>query len=143
MVAPRAGTITELLVSEGDLVAEDQLLFRVVAEETSASGVGSDTAILEAMKQQRSILEDQVRNEAAHNKSETERLQSQVRGLSAEIAQLESQRAIQTERAKNARAFFEESRPTRTGDLSAPTRSRPGCRTRCPKSKASRHSRNA
>jgi membrane fusion protein len=111
VVAPRVGAITEVLVKEGDLVAEDQILFRVVAEETSASGVGSDTAILEAMKQQKTILEDQIRNEAAHTKSETDRLQSQIRGLNAEIAQLGSQRAIQTERAKSARAFFEEIAP--------------------------------
>ena len=78
VVAPRVGTITELLVNEGDLVAEDQILFRVVAEETSASGVGSDTAILEAMKQQKAILDEQIRNEAAHNRSEAQRLDTLV-----------------------------------------------------------------
>src|SRR5262249_38166697 len=111
VVASRVGTITEVLVNEGDLVAEDQILFRVVAEETRASGVGADTAILEALKQQKTILEDQIRNEAAHNKSEAERLQPLVHGLSAEIAQLESQRTIQAERAKSARAFFDEIAP--------------------------------
>jgi membrane fusion protein len=111
VVAPRVGTITEVLIQEGDLVAEDQILFRVVAEETSASGIGSDTAILEAMKQQKAILDDQIRNEAAHNRSEAQRLDTLVRGLTAEIAQLESQRAIQVERANSARAFFEEIAP--------------------------------
>jgi membrane fusion protein len=111
VVASRVGTITELLVKEGDFVAEDQILFRVVAEETTASGVGSDTAILDALKQQKSILEDQIRNEAAHAKSETERLESQVHGLGAEVEQLESQRGIQAERAKNARAFYDQLAP--------------------------------
>jgi membrane fusion protein len=36
-VASRVGTITEVLVNEGELVTEDQVLFRVVAEETSVS----------------------------------------------------------------------------------------------------------
>jgi membrane fusion protein len=111
VVAPRVGTITEVLAHEGDVVSEDQVLFRVVAEETNASGIGSDTAILEALKQQRAILEDQIRNEAAHSKSEAQRLETLVRGLSAEIAQLESQRGIQAERATSARAFFDEIAP--------------------------------
>ena len=111
VVASRVGTITELLVKEGDLVTEDQVLFRVVAEETSASGVGADTAILEALKQQRSVLEDQIHNEAAHEKSELDRLETLVRGLKAEAAQLESQRGIQAERAKSARAFYDEIEP--------------------------------
>ena len=111
VVASRVGTITEVLVKEGDLVAEDQVLLRVVAEETNVSGVGADTAILEALKQQRSVLEDQVRNEAAHEKSESERLETLVRGLKAEAAQLESQRGTQAERARSARAFFDEIAP--------------------------------
>jgi membrane fusion protein len=63
IVAPRAGMISELLVAEGDSVSEDQVLFRVISEETNAAGTGSDTAILEAIKQQKAILEDQIRNE--------------------------------------------------------------------------------
>jgi membrane fusion protein len=111
VVASRVGTISEVLVKEGDIVAEDQILFRVVAEETTASGIGSDTAILEALKQQKTILEDQIRNESAHAKSETQRLDSQVHGLTAEIEQLEAQRGIQAERAKNARAFYDQLAP--------------------------------
>jgi membrane fusion protein len=111
VVASRVGTITEVLVNEGELVTEDQVLFRVVAEETSVSGVGADTAILEALRQQRAVLEDQIRNEATHEKSESERLQTLLRGLKAEAAQLESQRGIQAERAQSARAFFDEIAP--------------------------------
>jgi multidrug efflux pump subunit AcrA (membrane-fusion protein) len=111
VVAPRTGTITDVLVNEGDSVTEDQILFRVISEETSASGVGSDTTILEALKQQKSVLEQQIRNEAAHEKSESERLQALVRGVTAEVAQLDSQRRIQVERAKNARSFYDEIAP--------------------------------
>src|SRR5580700_1500601 len=35
IVAPRAGMISELLVAEGDSVSEDQVLFRVISEETN------------------------------------------------------------------------------------------------------------
>ena len=111
VVASRIGTISEVLVKEGETVAEDQILFRVVAEETNAAGIGSDTAILDALRQQKSVLEEQIRNEAEHDKSEAARLQTLVHGLTSEVAQLESQRGIQAERAKSARAFYDEIEP--------------------------------
>jgi membrane fusion protein len=111
IVAPRPGTITELLVAEGDSVSEDEVLFRVVSEETNAEGTGSDTAILETMKQQRAILEDQIRNETAHAQSEVERLNAQIQGLGVEVAQVESQRKLQAERARQSRALIERIAP--------------------------------
>src|SRR5690242_15529163 len=81
VIASRVGTISEVLVKEGETVAEDQILFRVVAEETNAAGIGSDTAILDALRQQKSVLEEQIRNEAEHDKSEAARLQTLVHGL--------------------------------------------------------------
>ena len=113
IVAPRAGSITEVLAHEGDIVREDQVLIRVVSEETSASGLGSDTTILETLKQQQSIIESQVRNEDDHGRLEVERLKSQIDGLGREIEQLESQRRFQAERAANARAYFQRSIPMR------------------------------
>ncbi len=111
VVASRVGTITEVLVKEGEIVTEDQVLFRVVAEETSASGIGADTAILDALKQQRAVLEEQIHNETEHDKSEAARLETLVRGLKSEVAQLESQRGIQAEQAVSARAFYQEIEP--------------------------------
>src|SRR5690348_9276800 len=61
ITAPRPGTITEVLAHEGEIVREDQVLVRVVSEDTNASGLGSDTAVLEALKQQQSIIEQQIR----------------------------------------------------------------------------------
>ncbi len=111
--APRAGTITKLLVAEGDVVAADQVLFQIVVEETGASGAGSDTTILEALKQQKAILQDQIRNEAAHGQAEADRLNAQIRQLGQEIPQIERQRQLQAERAKAARAIYEKIRPLR------------------------------
>ncbi|MBV9521356.1 MAG: HlyD family efflux transporter periplasmic adaptor subunit [Alphaproteobacteria bacterium] len=113
VVAPRPGTITEVLVAEGENVREDQVLFRVVSEETNAAGTGSDTAILDALKQQRTILEEQIRNENAHAQSETVRLQEQVRGRAAELEQLQSQRKFQAERAQQSRALLDRIGPVK------------------------------
>ncbi|MBV9568445.1 MAG: HlyD family efflux transporter periplasmic adaptor subunit, partial [Hyphomicrobiales bacterium] len=111
VLAPRAGTITELLVTEGDNVGENQVLFRVVSEETNAAGTGSETAILQTIRQQKGILEDQIRNETAHAHSEVERLNAQIQGLGLELAEVESQRKLQAERARQSRALIERIAP--------------------------------
>jgi len=121
IAAPRTGTITEVLAHEGDIVREDQVLVRVVSEETNASGLGSDTTILDALKQQQSIIEEQIRNENDHARSERERLEAQILGFGTEIDQLESQRKLQAELAKNARAHYERAIPLRDqGIIAAP-----------------------
>jgi membrane fusion protein len=111
VIAPRAGTITEVLVAEGDTVSEDQLLFRVVAEETNAAGTGSDTAILEAMKQQKAILEHQIEIERDHAAADRARLDAQIRNLQEEAGRLETQRTVQAQRAKETRAFYDRIAP--------------------------------
>jgi membrane fusion protein len=107
VVAPRLGTISEVLVAEGETVKEDQVLFRVVTEETNAAGTGSDTAILETIKQQRAIVETQIGNETAHTQSEIARLQTQIAALQTEVEQLVSQRKLQAERAQQSRVLAE------------------------------------
>ncbi len=106
VVAPRAGTITEVRVAEGDLVTEDQVLFQVVAEETNVSGIGSDAAVLDALKQQRAIVEGQIRNESVRAEAEAHRIASLILGLREQSAALEDQRKLQGERVSRARALL-------------------------------------
>jgi membrane fusion protein len=106
VVAPRIGTITEVQVTEGDIVAEDQVLFRVVAEETNVSGTGTDTAVLNALHEQRGILEEQVNNEAAHAEAERRRLDSLVLGLRQQADALANQRRLQADRVAAAQAML-------------------------------------
>jgi membrane fusion protein len=107
VVAPRPGTISDVLIKEGDDVREDQVLFWVVTEQTNAAGTGSDTAVLETIKQQKTIIENQIGNETAHAQSETARLQSQIAALQTEVDQLQSQRKLQAERAQQSRTLAE------------------------------------
>jgi membrane fusion protein len=90
VLAPRLGTIVEVMVEEGASVAAGQPLFRVVAEETGASGTGSDTAILAALAGQRNVLDEQLRNEQPRAKAEATRLDAQIHYLASEIDQLEN-----------------------------------------------------
>ena len=98
VMAPRPGTITEISIAEGDAVAEDQVLLQVVTEGTTVSGTGSDTAVLKALREQRTILEEQIRNEAAHTEAETHRLAALVLGLHNQTDALASQRRVQADR---------------------------------------------
>ena len=75
------GTVADMQVAEGNFVTENQVLFQVVAEETNVSGTGSDTAVLNALREQRAILEEQVSNEAARAQAEMRRLNSLILGL--------------------------------------------------------------
>ena len=118
--APRPGTIVEVAAQEGAGVAAGQLLFRVVVEETGASGTGSDTAILAALARQRNVLEDQIRNEQPRAEAEATRLDAQIHDLAGEIDQLENQRRLQSTRAVEARSFYEAGVPVRaTGIITA------------------------
>lgn len=117
VMAPRPGTITEMWVAEGDAVAEDQVLLQVVAEETNVSGTGSDTAVLNALREQRTILEEQIRNEAAHTESETRRLASLVLGLRNQTDALASQRRVQADRVAAAQSMLARVTPYATSGL--------------------------
>ncbi len=106
MTAPRIGTITEVLVTEGEIVTQDQVLFQVVAEETNVSGTGSDTAVLNALREQRAILEEQVSNEAAHTQAEMRRLNSLILGLREQADALAGQRRLQADRVTAVQAML-------------------------------------
>lgn len=109
VLAPRPGTIVEVMVQEGASVAAGQALLRVVAEETGASGTGSDTTILEALAAQRKVLDEQIGNEQPRAEAEATRLDAQIHDLGGEIDQLESQRRLQSARAVDARDFYDQS----------------------------------
>ena len=111
VLAPRPGTIVEVMAHDGASVTAGQVLFRVVAEEMGASGTGSDTAILEALAAQRKVLDEQIRNEEPRAEAEAMRLDARIHDVAGEIDQLESQRRLQSARAIDARKFYDRGVP--------------------------------
>ena len=99
---PRAGTITAVHVSEGQHVGRGGPLLTVTDPETSARGENIDDAKAARLREQHAQLQDQIRLERQKAEVEEQRLQSQIRGISDEIAALARQQAIQTERVKIA-----------------------------------------
>jgi len=77
-------------------------LLTVTDPETSARGENIDDAKAARLREQHAQLQDQIRLERQKAEVEEQRLQSQIRGISDEIAALARQQAIQTERVKIA-----------------------------------------
>jgi membrane fusion protein len=95
---PRRGAIREVHVGDGDAVTEGQPLVTVETDQIAADGSDLNAEVLATLLAQKESLGKNIKAEEQRADSEHERLTSLVRGLEAEIAQLEAQRKLQSER---------------------------------------------
>jgi membrane fusion protein len=102
--APQRGTIKKVHVREGQQVREGQPLLDVETNQIAADGIDVNTNMLETLTAQKELLAKNIAGEEHRAGSERERLTSSVRGLRSEIAQLEGQIKIQTERLRVSEA---------------------------------------
>ena len=100
---PRGGTITAVHVSEGQHVERGARLLSVTDAETSAGGENIDDAKADRLREQGDRLKDQILLERQKSDAEEQRLRSQIRGASEEIAAVLRQQTIQTDRIEIAR----------------------------------------
>lgn len=98
--APQRGTIQQVLVKEGDHVAEGQPLLAVETSQIAADGLDVNASMLETLKTQQDLLAKNISAEEHRGGSERERLTSLTRGLQSEIDQMEQQIRLQSERLK-------------------------------------------
>ena len=97
---PQQGFIKEIKVKEGQEVAEGEPLLTVVTSQITANGDDVNGTVLAVLAQQRDVVERQIAAEERRTASERDRLASTIKGNEGEIAQLEDQRKIQSERLK-------------------------------------------
>jgi len=97
---PQQGFIKEIKVKEGQEVAEGEPLLTVVTSQITANGDDVNGTVLAVLAQQRDVVERQIAAEERRTASEHDRLASTIKGNEGEIAQLEDQRKIQSERLK-------------------------------------------
>jgi len=105
---PQRGTIRDVHVKEGELVEEGQALLTIETNQIAADGIDVNATLLETLHAQKEILAKNVVAEEQRTDSERDRLNSLIRGLEAEIRELEGQIEIQKDRLQIA-----------TNDLSA------------------------
>jgi len=99
---PRRGTIKEVHVDEGDTVREGQQLLTIETDQIAADGMDVNATQLETLALQKNLLATNIKAEEQRAGSERDRLTSLARGLETEIAQLQSQIKLQTERLQVA-----------------------------------------
>src|ERR1700757_3396903 len=97
---PQQGFIKEIKVKEGQEVAEGDPLLTVVTSQIATNGDDVNATVLALLAQQRDVIERQIAAEDRRTASEHDRLASTIKGIEGEIAQLEDQRKIQSERLK-------------------------------------------
>jgi membrane fusion protein len=92
------GTITKVHVREGQEVHEGQPLLTIDTGRISSTGEDVNAAILDTLTRQREDLKGQIAEQKVRMKSERERLTHVIRGMKAEIGELETQIPLQQER---------------------------------------------
>ena len=98
--AVQRGTITKVLVTEGQEVQEQQPLLTIDTTQFSATGEDVNAAILSTLLGQREQLNSQIAGEARRETSERDRLDQLTLGLKDQITQLEDQIPLQQDRIK-------------------------------------------
>jgi len=98
--APQRGTIKAVHVEQGSTVREGQPLLTIETDQITADGLDVNASMLNTLRSQMALIAENIKGEEQRTGSERERLTALIRGLGAEIAQLEGQIELQTERLK-------------------------------------------
>lgn len=106
----RAGTVSEIPIRDGQLVAAGTPLIRIRAEEDSPGGGSTLATVASAIARQDSSLALQLAAVDAATRSERMQLEAQRGGLAAEIAQLQSQLIYQQRLVAAGREDIERTR---------------------------------
>lgn len=110
VIPTRPGVVTRLAVKEGQQVAAGAELAAIRAEEDSAAGPSVAARIGDAIERQDASLAQQAAAAMAAARAQQGQFAAQRAGLAAEIAQLNSQIAIQQDLVESARRDIERTR---------------------------------
>jgi membrane fusion protein len=95
--APQMGTVTDLYVSEDQLVTQGDVLFTIDMPQVSAEGVDVNQAVLKGLLIQKMLLTSQIYAEERSTRAEKDRLMQAVASGQTELAQLSSQMEFETQ----------------------------------------------
>jgi len=96
--APRPGTITSVTVKQGQTVRQGDPLFTVSTSQISGNGENVQQIILDTLDSQKRLLLQQVTAEKNRGEAERTRLTDQIRSQQSELAQLQAQATLQSQR---------------------------------------------
>ena len=87
--APERGTIKDVHVEEGSTVREGQPLLTIKTDQIAADGNDVNVSMLNTLRSQKAFIAENINREEERTGSERERLRALVRGLGAEISELQ------------------------------------------------------
>ena len=111
ILPPGTGTVTELHVTNGDVVRPGQVMVTAEAEGFLASGQGASSEIIASLRRQMESLDAQIAAARDEGEAEGRRIDTQIAGLEGEIALIENQIDLQEGRIATAEADVEAIRP--------------------------------
>jgi len=101
---PRAGTIRQVHIEEGEIVREGQPLLVIDTDQIASDGFDVNLSLLDTLLSQKQFLSKAIDAEEKRADAEHERLSSVAKGLQFEISQLEIQLKLQRERLDVAKS---------------------------------------
>lgn len=111
VVATRPGLVTNVAVSEGDIVTAGARLLTVRIEQQTEAGGTTATASLAAIDAQRRLAQQRLALEPARSAAERTRLNAAIAGARGQRSEIEAQLALQSELITSARNSFEQIAP--------------------------------
>jgi len=107
ILAPDSGTLVELMVREGDLIAEGSPIARLSLERGTASGATSNELVQREMAMRIANLEAEKESVRLLAEQQKDQLRRRIDDLKKEIAQVDAEIRLQTTRVASAREDFQ------------------------------------
>lgn len=100
------GTVTDILVESGDAVAAGDILARIATDKSMANGSDMSSLLLDVLRSQKVLIAQRVDRARLLMRDRREHLAERIANVNAQIARLEDQRVLQSERLDLARERY-------------------------------------
>ena len=104
---PDAGTITELMVREGDVVARGDPMFRMTFDRSGVDAEGGEKRVTDELTKQVTLLRHDREQVVRLGQQQVDQLKQRIANLQNEIRELDVEIALQTQRLAQARRLLD------------------------------------
>ncbi len=104
---PDAGTITELMVKEGDVVARGDPMFRMTFDRSGVDAEGGDRRVADELTKQIALLKRDREQAVQLGQQQVDQLKKRIASLETEIREIDVEVALQSERLAQARRLLD------------------------------------